>query len=175
MVLYCWHVHVSHVVHRVENLRPQKKRTWTGLVMAPSTAELYPPRRDINGPKCAHSGLRKEMVSFAGKSGKTAKKSGFLTEHYLTRQFHGDHNPGRHSRPNMTGRKSAPALGGFKSYYSSGGDSENVESGKSLIDSFHIWYNTLTFSSSPRRWRLMCGLARSLQCRIQYYARISYG
>ena len=36
----------------------------------------------------------------------------------------------------MTGRKSAPALGGFKSYYSSGGDSENVQSGKSRIDFF---------------------------------------
>ena len=79
LVLNCWHIRGSHVVHRVENLRPQQKSTWTGLIMAPSTAELYKPRRDINGQKCAHSGLRKNMVSFAGKSGKTAKKSGIAT------------------------------------------------------------------------------------------------
>ena len=80
LVLNCWHIRGSHVVHRVENLRPPKKRTWTGLVMAPSTAELYTPGRNINGPKCAHSGLRKKMVSFAEKSGKTAKKSGIRTQ-----------------------------------------------------------------------------------------------
>ena len=78
-VLNCWLIRGSHVVHRVENLRSPKKRTWTGLVMAPSTAELYTPRRNIHGPKCAHSGLRKNMVSFAEKSGKTAEKSGIRT------------------------------------------------------------------------------------------------
>ena len=78
-VLYCWHIRGSHVVHSVENLRPPQKHTWTGLVMAPSTAELYPPYRDINRPKCAHSGLRKKMVSFAEKCGKTAEKSGIHT------------------------------------------------------------------------------------------------
>ena len=80
LVLNCWHIRGSHVVHRVENLRPQKKRTWTGLVMAPSTAELYPPYRDINQPKCAHSGSRKNMVSYAKKSGKTAE-SGIRTRY----------------------------------------------------------------------------------------------
>ena len=68
------------MVHSVEILRPQKKRTWTGLVMAASTAELYPPYRDINRPKCAHSGLRREMVRFAKKSGKTAGKSSIRTQ-----------------------------------------------------------------------------------------------
>ena len=80
LVLYCLHFRGSHVVHRVENLRPPKKRKCTGLVMTSSTAELYTPRRDIKGPKCAHSGLRKNMVSFAEKSGKTAEKSGIATE-----------------------------------------------------------------------------------------------
>ena len=47
--------------------------------MAPSTAELYTPRRNINGPKCAHYGLRKEKVSFAGKGGKTAENNGIPT------------------------------------------------------------------------------------------------
>ena len=75
LVLNCWHIRGSHVVHRVENLRPPKKRTWTGLVMAPFTAELYTPRRNINGPKCAHSDLRKNMIKFAEKSGKTAEKT----------------------------------------------------------------------------------------------------
>ena len=37
------------------------------------------------------------------------------SEHYLSLQLFGDHNPGCHSRPNMTGRKSDPALGGFNS------------------------------------------------------------
>ena len=67
------------MVHREENLRLQKKHTWTGPVMAPSTAEIYTPGRNINGPKCSHSGLRKKMVSFAEKSGKTAEKSGIRT------------------------------------------------------------------------------------------------
>ena len=78
-VLKCWHIRGSHVVHLVENLRPQKKRTWTGQVMPPSTAELYPRYRNINRPKCADSSLRKEMVSFAEKCGKTAEKSGIRT------------------------------------------------------------------------------------------------
>ena len=46
--------------------------------MAPSTAELYTPRRDINGPKCAHSSLRKENAGFAEKGGKTAEKNGMI-------------------------------------------------------------------------------------------------
>ena len=40
--------------------------------MAPSTAELYTPQRDYNGPKCALSG-------FANKSGNFAEKSCILT------------------------------------------------------------------------------------------------
>ena len=51
--------------------------------MAPSTAELYTPRRDINGQKCAHSGLRKNMVNFEGKSGKTAEYPGIATARML--------------------------------------------------------------------------------------------
>ena len=82
-VLNCWHIRGSHVVHRVENLRPPKKRTWTGLVMPPSTAELYPRYLNKNRPKCADSSLRKEMVSFAEKCGKTAEKSGIRTVQWV--------------------------------------------------------------------------------------------
>ena len=35
---------------------------------------------DINGPKCAHSGLRKIKATFAEKGGKTAENNGMLTE-----------------------------------------------------------------------------------------------
>ena len=78
------------------------------------------------------------------------------TLNYFTLQFRGGHNPGCHTRPIMSGRKSAPVLSGFKSYYSSGCDSDNVESGMSRLDFFHIQYNTLTSSSSSRRWRPIC-------------------
>ena len=58
------------------------------------------------------------------------------SQHYLTLQLFGDHNPECHSRPKLTGHKSTPALGGHKSYCSSGCDSENVESGMSSIEFF---------------------------------------
>ena len=100
LVLYCWHIRGSHVVHRGENLRPPQKRTWTGLVMAPSTAELYPPPyRDINRPKYAHSGLREKMVSFAGKSGKTAGKSGIRTLNGVTTWSTDENEPSRSINP----------------------------------------------------------------------------
>ena len=70
------------------------------------------------------------------------------TKHYLTLEFFGHHTPDCHSRPNLTGRKSAPALGGHKSYYGSGGDSDNVESGKSSIEFFGFQY---TLTSPSRR------------------------
>ena len=41
LVLYCWHCRGSHVHDILENLQPEKKRTWSSLVMAPATAELY--------------------------------------------------------------------------------------------------------------------------------------
>ena len=80
LVLYCWHFCGSHVVHRVENLRLQKRRTWTSLVMAPSTAELYTPRREYNGPNCALSGFAENSGSFAENSGKLAENSGIATQ-----------------------------------------------------------------------------------------------
>ena len=58
------------------------------------------------------------------------------TQHYLSLQFFGHHTPDCHYRMNLTGCKSAPGLGGHKSYYGSGGDSDNVESGKSSIEFF---------------------------------------
>ena len=91
------------------------------------------------------------------------------TQHYLSLQFFGHHTPDCHSRPNLTGRNSAPALGGHKSYYSPGKDS-----GKSCI-AFFLIQLILTSTSTPRRWRSGSGSAQSLQCRIQYYARVCYG
>ena len=98
------------------------------------------------------------------------------TKKYLILQFHGDHKPQCYARPKMTGRvwrKSGPALAGFKSYYSSGG--ETGGSSKSRID-FNFFEPFLSNSSAwPRRRKPKCCEARSLQCRMQYYAGISYG
>ena len=79
-VLYCWVICVSHAAESqgkaCENLEPQKRRTWTGLVMAPSTTELYTPRREYNGPNCALSCFVKKSGNFAEKYGNFAGKSG---------------------------------------------------------------------------------------------------
>ena len=61
-VLYCWNACVSHAAVTRYSVDFAGTRTWTDLVMAPSTAELYTPRRDINGSKCALSGLQKNLV-----------------------------------------------------------------------------------------------------------------
>ena len=91
------------------------------------------------------------------------------TQHYLSLQFFGHHTPDCHSRPKLTGCNSAPALGGDKSYYSPGKDS-----GKSCI-AFFLIQLILTSTSTQRRWRSGSGSAQSLQCCIQYYARVCYG
>ena len=52
-----------------------------------------------------------------------------------------------------------------------------MESGKGRIGFFEFFLTqyTLTSTSSPRRCRPVSCSAQSLQCRIQYYARVRYG
>ena len=79
------------------------------------------------------------------------------SQHYLSLQFFGHHTPDCHSRPNLTGRKSAPALRGHKSYYGSGGDSDNVESGKSRIEFFFFSTRSLLPLAAQMETRVWFG------------------
>ena len=57
---------------------------------------------DINGPKCAHYGLRKIKATFAEKGGKTAENNGMLTKGLRERQ---QETEGRQAGKKQGGRK----------------------------------------------------------------------